>query len=220
MSFTRYGSLEGRTVIITGGASGIGACFVRAFVENGAKVAFLDLQRETGAALADSLGECAARPLFVPCDLTDTATLRAALSEIRTALGPAAVLINNAANDQRYEFDQITPEQFDRTIAVNFRHVFFAAQAIVPQMRDLGYGSIVNCHRYRGSAASRCSRPMPRPRRRSSASPIRSPGRWGRTASGSTRSHPAPCSPSASASYGFRPRRRSRRHARRNAYPT
>jgi len=144
MSFTRYGSLEGRTVIITGGASGIGACFVRAFVENGAKVAFLDLQRETGAALADSLGECAARPLFLPCDLTDTATLRAALSEIRTALGPAAVLINNAANDQRYEFDQITPEQFDRTIAVNFRHVFFAAQAIVPQMRDLGYGSIVN----------------------------------------------------------------------------
>ena len=99
MSFTRYGSLEGRTVIITGGASGIGASFVRAFVENGAKVAFLDLQRETGAALADSLGRCAARPLFVPCDLTDTAALRTALSEIRAALGPAAVLINNAANE-------------------------------------------------------------------------------------------------------------------------
>ena len=144
MSFTRYGSLEGRTVIITGGASGIGACFVRAFVENGAKVAFLDLRRETGAALADSLGECAAPPLFVLCDLTDTAALRAALGEIRTALGPAAVLVNNAANDQRYEFGEITPEQFDRTIAVNFRHVFFAAQAIVPQMRELGYGSIVN----------------------------------------------------------------------------
>ena len=144
MSFTRYGSLKGRTVIITGGASGIGASFVRAFVENGAKVAFLDLQLETGAALADSLGDRAARPLFVPCDLTDTAALRTALGEIRAALGSAAVLVNNAANDQRYEFDQITPEQFDRTIAVNFRHVFFAAQAIVPQMRDLGYGSIVN----------------------------------------------------------------------------
>ena len=99
--------------------SGIGACFVRAFVENGAKVAFLDLQRETGAALADLLGECAARPLFVPCDLTDTAALRAAFGEICAALGPAAVLVNNAANDQRYEFGQITPEQFDRTIAVN-----------------------------------------------------------------------------------------------------
>src|SRR5580700_8235460 len=128
MSFTRYGSLHGLTVVITGGASGIGASFVRAFVENGAKVAFLDLQRDAGATLAASLGEGEARPLFVPCDLTD----------------PAALLVNNAANDQRYEFDQITPEQFDRTIAVNFRHVFFAAQAIVPQMRELGYGSIVN----------------------------------------------------------------------------
>jgi NAD(P)-dependent dehydrogenase (short-subunit alcohol dehydrogenase family) len=77
MSFTRYGSLEGRTVIITGGASGIGASFVRAFVENGAKVAFLDQQRETGAALADSHGEGAARPLFLPCDLADIAALAA-----------------------------------------------------------------------------------------------------------------------------------------------
>src|SRR5271156_943619 len=136
--------LKGRTVIIPGGASGIGASFVRAFVENGAKVAFLDLQRETGVALADSLVKCEARPLFVPCDLTDTAALHAALGEIRAALGPAAVLVNNAANDQRYEFDQITPKQFDRTIAVNFRHVFFAAQAIVPQMCELGYDSIVN----------------------------------------------------------------------------
>ena len=83
MSFTRYGSLEGRTVIITGGASGIGASFVRAFVENGAKVAFLDQQRETGAALASSLGDGAARPLFLPCDLADIAALRAALGEIR-----------------------------------------------------------------------------------------------------------------------------------------
>ena len=82
---------------------------------------------KTGTALADSLGECAARPLFVPCDLTDTAALRAALGEIRAALGPAAVLVDNAANNQRYEFGQITPEQFDRTIAVNFRHLFFDA---------------------------------------------------------------------------------------------
>src|SRR5215471_7603218 len=89
MSFTQYASLNRRTVIITGGASGIGASFVRAFVENGAKVAFLDLQRETGAALADLLGEGAARPLFVPCDVTNTVALRAALGEIRAALGPA-----------------------------------------------------------------------------------------------------------------------------------
>jgi NAD(P)-dependent dehydrogenase (short-subunit alcohol dehydrogenase family) len=139
MSFTRYDSLKGRIVIITGGASGIGAAFVRAFAENGAKVAFLDLQHETGAALAAELGQ-----MFVPCDLTNIAALRGALGTVCAALGPAAVLVNNAANDQRYDFAAITPEEFDRTVAVNFRHVFFAAQAIVPQMRELGFGSIIN----------------------------------------------------------------------------
>ena len=144
MSFTRYESLKGRTVIITGGASGIGAAFVRAFVENGARVAFLDVQQEAGAALAAALGHDAEKPLFVPCDLTDTSALGDALRHVRGALGPTAVLVNNAANDQRYDFATITPEEFDRTIAVNFRHVFFASQAIAPQMRELGHGSIIN----------------------------------------------------------------------------
>src|SRR5665213_1757281 len=148
MTFTRYASLQGRTVVITGGASGIGAAFVRAFAENGARIAFLDLQEEAGAALAASLTASGVGggdgPLFVRCDLTDIAALRAALDTIRAALGPAAVLVNNAANDQRYDFASITPEEFDRAVAVNFRHVFFASQAIVPQMRELGHGSIVN----------------------------------------------------------------------------
>ena len=139
MTFTRYPSLKGRTVIITGGASGIGASFVRAFAENEAKIAFLDLQEEAGRALASELGQ-----MFVRCDLTDVDALRGALGEVRAALGPAAVLVNNAANDQRYDFATITPAEFDRTVAVNFRHVFFAAQAIVPQMQELGFGSIIN----------------------------------------------------------------------------
>ncbi|HVH82414.1 MAG TPA: SDR family oxidoreductase [Stellaceae bacterium] len=139
MSFTRYPSLKGRTVIITGGASGIGAAFVRAFAENEARVAFLDLQQEAGAALAAEL-----KQMFLRCDLTNIEALRKALDEIRGALGPAAVLVNNAANDQRFDFAAITPEEFDRTIAVNFRHVFFASQAVVPQMRELGFGSIIN----------------------------------------------------------------------------
>ncbi len=144
MSFTRYSSLNGRTVVITGGASGIGAAFVRGFVENGAKVAFLDLQQDAGTALADALGRDFVKPLFVRCDLMDIAALRAALVTVRAALGPAAALVNNAANDQRYDFAAITPEEFDRTVAVNFRHVFFTAQAIAPQMKELGFGSIIN----------------------------------------------------------------------------
>jgi D-xylose 1-dehydrogenase len=139
MSFTRYDSLKGRTVIVTGGASGIGASFVRAFAENEARVAFLDLQEEAGAGLAGELGA-----MFVRCDLTDIDALRAALDKIRDALGPASVLVNNAANDQRYDFATITPAEFDRTVAVNYRHLFFAAQAVVPQMKELGGGSIIN----------------------------------------------------------------------------
>ena len=139
MTFTRYESLRSRTVIVTGGASGIGEAFVRAFAENEARVAFLDVQADAGAALAGEL-----RQMFVPCDLTDINALRVALAEIRDAFGPAAVLVNNAANDQRYEFAAQTLDEFDRTIAVNLRHVFFAAQAVVPQMQELGYGSIIN----------------------------------------------------------------------------
>jgi D-xylose 1-dehydrogenase len=144
VAFTRYQSLKDRTVVVTGGASGIGAAFVRAFAANEARVAFLDVQTDAGAALAAAVGREAKTPLFVPCDLTDIAALRVALDTVRAALGPVAVLVNNAANDQRYDFATMTPAEFNRTMAVNFRHVFFAAQAIVPQMRELGHGSIIN----------------------------------------------------------------------------
>jgi len=144
MSFTKYESLADRVAIITGGASGIGEAFVRAFAANASRVAFFDLQEDAGNALAQSLQGSAHAPLFVPCDLTDPAALRAALARVRSELGPAAVLVNNAANDQRQNFQEVTPEQFDWMMAVNLRHVYFACQAVVPQMIELGTGSITN----------------------------------------------------------------------------
>jgi NAD(P)-dependent dehydrogenase (short-subunit alcohol dehydrogenase family) len=143
MTYTSYPSLAGRTVIVTGGATGIGAAFVRAFVANRARVGFLDIQADAGAALAASF-EAAARPTFASCDLTDIDALRGALASLQTALGPASVLVNSAANDQRLRFEEVSPAEFDRMIAVNFRHVFFASQAVAPQMRELGHGSIIN----------------------------------------------------------------------------
>jgi NAD(P)-dependent dehydrogenase (short-subunit alcohol dehydrogenase family) len=145
MTFTEYKSLADRVVIMTGGASGIGEIQVRAFAANGARVAFLDLQQDTGAALAAELkGSARHAPLFIPCDLTDIAALRAALAQVREALGPAAVLLNNAANDLRQTFGEVTPDQFDWMMAVNLRHVYFACQAVVPQMIERGGGAIVN----------------------------------------------------------------------------
>jgi NAD(P)-dependent dehydrogenase (short-subunit alcohol dehydrogenase family) len=145
MNFTRYQSLAGRAVIVTGGASGIGEVLVRAFAQNGARVAFLDLQEEAGRALVQSLApEVPHAPLFVPCDLIQIDSLREAFGRIRRELGAAAVLVNNAANDQRQSFAEVTPDAFDWMMAVNLRHVYFAAQAVVPQMIELGHGSIVN----------------------------------------------------------------------------
>jgi D-xylose 1-dehydrogenase len=130
-----YPSLDGRRVLVTGGASGIGAEIVRGFAANRAEVVVVDIDRDAGEALAEELGV-----RFLECDLTDVAALRAAAADA----GPVTVLINNAANDQRYALEEITPELWDATQAVNLRHQFFMAQAVVPAMRAAGGGSIVN----------------------------------------------------------------------------
>ncbi|MCP3408830.1 SDR family NAD(P)-dependent oxidoreductase [Bradyrhizobium sp. CCGB01] len=145
MTQVTYPSLAGRVVLITGGASGIGAAFVRAFAAQKARVAFLDIDQDAGKALArDVASTSGSTPLFVPCDLLDIDALRAAMAEVHGSLGDAAVLVNNAANDHRQVLAEVTSAEFDWMIGVNFKHVFFAAQAIVPQMQARGGGSIIN----------------------------------------------------------------------------
>ena len=143
--FATYPSLRDRVVVITGGASGIGAAIVEAFAANHARVAFLDLQTEPAKRLIQSLHNTGASvPLFIPCDLTNIAALQTAFETIATELGPVEVLINNAGDDTRHSIEEVTPESWDRTIAVNLKHQFFAAQAVIPGMRQLGRGSILN----------------------------------------------------------------------------
>ena len=145
VTFAFYPSLADRVVFITGGATGIGADIVEAFARQRARVAFVDLAREAGEALAERIaarGE--PRPLCLPCDVTDIPALQAAIAQTRATLGPIGVLVNNAANDRRHRIDEVTVESWDQTQNVNLRHHFFAAQAVLPQMRELGGGSIVN----------------------------------------------------------------------------
>jgi NAD(P)-dependent dehydrogenase (short-subunit alcohol dehydrogenase family) len=139
--FATYPSLHNRVVAITGGASGIGAAMVKAFAANHARVAFLDLQTDPAQQLVAETGSA---PLYVPCDLTDIAALQSAFKTIATELGPVEVLINNAGDDTRHSIEDVTPESWDRTIAVNLKHQFFATQAVIPGMRKLGRGSILN----------------------------------------------------------------------------
>ncbi len=139
-----YPSLSGRNVLVTGGASGIGAAIVRAFAAQGAKVGFVDLLEDAGAALAAELSAGGADVRFLPVDLTDIAALRDAVAAFAAALGPIDVLVNNAANDTRHDWRTETPETWDARVAVNLRHFFFAIQAVAPGMIEAGRGSIVN----------------------------------------------------------------------------
>jgi D-xylose 1-dehydrogenase len=139
-----YPDLKGRVVLVTGGATGIGEAHVRAFCANGAKVAFIDIQEEPGRALAAELSDQGAAVSFLNCDLLDIPALTAAIETVRDALGPVFALINNAAVDQRHAFANLTPAEFDWMMNVNLRHAVFAAQAVIPHMREHGAGSIVN----------------------------------------------------------------------------
>ena len=142
-AFASYPSLRGRVVLVTGGGSGIGASVVTAFCGQGSKVAFIDVDADASEKLMKSIGGAPA-PMFVHADLSDIDALRAAIERIRKELGPVSVLVNNAANDSREAIADVSPESWDRSMNTNLRHQFFAAQAVHPHMRELGYGSIVN----------------------------------------------------------------------------
>lgn len=145
MSTTRYPCLAGRTVIITGGGSGIGAAFTRAFAANGARVGLIDLDTDASNALVEEIAATGApRPVFARCDLLDIPALQTTMASLHAALGDTAVLVNNAANDRRQDFLDVSEAEFDWALAVNFKHHYFTAQAVVPQMRRLGHGSIIN----------------------------------------------------------------------------
>src|SRR5712692_1478819 len=140
-----YAGLADKTVFITGGGSGISAAFTRGFAAQGARVGFVDIAEEASRALtAEIQKETGTAPLFIACDIRDIAALQAAIEKIRVELGDIGVLINNAGNDDRHTMEQVTPAYFDERISVNLRHMFFAAQAVVPQMKRLGGGSIIN----------------------------------------------------------------------------
>ena len=129
-----YPGLQGRRVLVTGGAGGIGAATVRAFAGQGARVAFCDLDEAAGAALAEETGAA-----FHPCDVTDLA----ALEDIVVRAGPLHVLVNNAGNDQRHAVEEVTPAYWRERMAVNLDHAFFASRAAHAGMRSVGGGSII-----------------------------------------------------------------------------
>jgi len=141
MTTAIYPSLAGKTVVITGGGSGIGADIVRAFAAQKSRVFFLDIAEKDSRALAAELNGAAE---FHRCDLTNLGELKSTLATIEERGGPIRVLVNNAANDDRHTVDQVTPAYWDERMNVNLRHFFFAAQAVAAGMKRAGGGAIIN----------------------------------------------------------------------------
>lgn len=139
-----YPDLEGRVVLISGGATGIGAALTTGFARQGAKTCFIDIDRTAGASLASDLTAEGHTVDFADCDITETLRYQDQIKVFAQRHGPITVLANNAANDQRHSLDALTPSMFDNLVAVNLKHQLFAAQTVAPMMAQSGGGSIIN----------------------------------------------------------------------------
>jgi galactose dehydrogenase len=140
----RYGSLQDAPVLITGGASGIGAALVAAFAAQGAKTAFIDIDAKGGSAVCEALGGSLHKPLFIEADLSSVADAQTAVADAARILGGIQVLVNNAARDDRHDPLTITEQEWDESHAVNLKPVMFVTQAAIPHLEKASGASIVN----------------------------------------------------------------------------
>ena len=140
-NFAVYPSLSEKTVFVTGGASGIGAEIVSAFVKQGAKVGFIDLNSDLSQKLVKTLGD---KVHFEICDLCNISAMKIALEKLNTLIGTADILVNNAANDDRHDWKDVTEDYWNERLSTNLRHQFFAIQYVAPEMIKKGRGSIIN----------------------------------------------------------------------------
>ncbi|MDR5801439.1 SDR family oxidoreductase [Caballeronia sp. LZ001] len=144
MAYAIYPSLVDRHVVVTGGGSGIGASIVEAFAKQGARVSFIDVAETDARELEQALANEKHAPKFYRCDLRDTAAIEAIFDDMIAAAGPLDALVNNAANDDRHRWDDVSAAYWDERMAVNLRHLFFCAQAAAKSMRANRRGSIIN----------------------------------------------------------------------------
>jgi NAD(P)-dependent dehydrogenase (short-subunit alcohol dehydrogenase family) len=138
-----FHDLKDASVFITGGGSGIGASLTDGFMAQGAKVAFIG-RSDASEFVTEMEKKHGAKPLFIQGDITDTDALKAAIDAAADANGPITALVNNAANDKRHTTEEVDSDFWDWMMAINLKAYFFACQAVIPQMKQAGFGSIIN----------------------------------------------------------------------------
>jgi NAD(P)-dependent dehydrogenase (short-subunit alcohol dehydrogenase family) len=144
-SVAQFPDLKDRAVLVTGGGSGIGAALVEGFAQQGARVAFIDIAETESRALAERLSAVSAHPVsFYHADLRDVDNVKSTVAAIESDFEAIRVLINNAAWDDRHDFDTVTEDYWDNSQAINLKQMFFVSQAVAPLMRASGGGSIIN----------------------------------------------------------------------------
>jgi NAD(P)-dependent dehydrogenase (short-subunit alcohol dehydrogenase family) len=145
-TYAAYPSLKDRSVFITGGADGIGRALVEEFSKQGSRVGFADKnvdKAKEAVASCDALG-VAHRPRFYQVDLVDIGALQRVCAEAVSDLGEIRVLVNNAANDDRHGWREMTADYWDDRLNTNLRHYFFTIQALAPGMIQARDGAIIN----------------------------------------------------------------------------
>ncbi|SHF22800.1 2-hydroxycyclohexane-1-carbonyl-CoA dehydrogenase [Lampropedia hyalina DSM 16112] len=136
--------LTGKTVIVTGGAGGIGSATARRFGAEGAKVAIFDLNLEAGQKVADEITAAGGQAAAFKVDITDRASVDAGVAGVQQQLGPIDVLVNNAGWDVFKPFTKTVPQEWDKLIAINLVGALNLHHAVLPGMVERKYGRIVN----------------------------------------------------------------------------
>ncbi|HMO68418.1 MAG TPA: SDR family NAD(P)-dependent oxidoreductase [Novosphingobium sp.] len=133
-----------KVALVTGAAAGIGAAICRRFAADGMAVGVLDLKLEAAQKVVDEITAAGGKAVALAADVSSRTQMQAAVDALRAAFGPVTVLVNNAGITGWVPFEELTDEAWDTMMAINLRGPFIATQIVLPDMKEAGWGRVIN----------------------------------------------------------------------------